>query len=129
VENSKAEPTKRVMGKVWMGDFRGEYGLAPEGRPFDFIFGIGSQGLTPLEYLLFEKSPGQSVETIVKKDEAAGFAGHIDLGIGGLFKEHDRLWLKIAISSVETVTPREVVKAIAQSQESCGGGCGCGCGE
>ncbi len=129
MENVKAGPTKRVQGTVWAGGCQGGWDLAPEGRPFDFIFGIGSRGFTPLEYLLFEKSPGQSVETKVKKEEAARFAGHVDLGIGGFFGKHECVKLKISISSVETASPREIVKAIAASQESCGGGCGCGCGD
>lgn len=101
--------------------------------PFDFIFGIASDGMCPFEYDLLHKTVGDRLQLTVPKTNARRTFGHLylplftALSLSGI---PETLHLDIAVSAVAEAEPREVVRAMAQASEAdgCGGDCGCGCG-
>lgn len=95
-------------------------------RPFTFIVGVGTGGLSPFEYALLEKKPGDVVRMQIAGGESALTFEHLDPPVEGLWVD-GRLDLEAEVSAVEPAAPREIVQAMAASG-GCGGGCGCGCG-
>ena len=109
----------------------GKTELSLDQSDYEFIFGIGTGGLTPLEYELAEKNVGDLVDFHLHGSEMKTFFGHLYTPVVGLFLDHSELFLSARIISVETARSREVVKAMAEMTArnegscSCGGGCGC----
>ena len=92
-----------------------------------FIFGIASDGLTPFECELADKSPGDvTVLNIIEKQIATMF-GHLSQLILDNIEVRDSFYLKVKINDIVTPENREVVNAMAESLKH-GGGCECGCG-
>jgi hypothetical protein len=101
--------------------------------PFDFIFGIASDGMCPFEYELLHKAVGDRLHLTVPQAEAPRTFAHLLLPLHkalSLFKPPETYAFAIVISSVTDADPREIVRAMAHTTESdgCGGDCGCGCG-
>ncbi len=108
--------------------------LAFEPDQYEFIFGIGSAGLTPFEYELAEKTVGDEIAFHLRDAQRSRFFEHLYPPVVGLFLDHTELYLTARINSIETAEGREIIKAMAEmtarSEGSCGCGdnCGCGCG-
>ena len=101
--------------------------------PFDFIFGVASDGMCPFEYKLLHKTVGHRLHLIVPQTDAPGFFAHLYLPLRAAlscFGTRETYDLAIAIAAVTDPDQREVVRALAQATENegCGGNCGCGCG-
>ena len=103
-------------------------------RQYEFIFGIGSGGLTPFEYELAEKTTGDEIAFQLREHQRSRFFEHLYPPVVGLFLDYAELYLQVRINSVETAEGREIIKAMAEMTArsegscSCDGGCGCGCG-
>ena len=93
---------------------------------FDFIYGLGSEGITPFEKALFGKAPQDAIELHVSPDQAAVVFGHLTCDFLQLTRSTLPFDLRAVIRAIETPDNREVVKAMAKST-SCGDGCDCGC--
>lgn len=94
--------------------------------PFEFIFGVGSEGVTPFEKALFGKSVGDSIQLDIAPTEYCQTVGHLELPLreqsGIMAPTH----VQVTVTDIVRAQDREVVKAMAA-----GGGCsdcGCGCG-
>lgn len=101
--------------------------------PFDFIFGIASDGMCPFEYDLLHKTVGDRLQLAVPQTNARRTFAHLYLPLCAalsLSEIPETLNLDIAVSAVTAAEPRAVVRAMAQAAEAdgCGGDCGCGCG-
>ena len=110
-----------------------EIQLAKRTVPFDFIFGIASDGMCPFEFELLHKTVGDRLHLNVPQTEAPRIFAHLYLPLCialSLSEMPKTLDLDIAVSAVSDAEPREVVRAMAQTAEAagCGGNCGCGCG-
>lgn len=109
-----------------------EIPLAQNG--YEFVFGIGSGGLTPFEYELAEKNAGDHLDFHLRDSEVRVFFEHLYPPMLGVFLDHSELSLSARIISIEKAQNREIIKAMAEMTArsegscSCGGGCGCGCG-
>ena len=107
-------------------------GRTPRQTELRFIFGIGSQGLTPFEYLLNGRGVGETVRFRLGPGEWAGFFAHLSPHLGSLVGGPNEGRFNARVERVETADGRAVVKAMAASVAhgggGCGGGCGCGCG-
>lgn len=99
-------------------------GVPAASRPYTFIVGIGTGGLSPFEYALLDKAPGDVVELRIAERERAGTFEHLDPPLEGLWVG-EALHLTAEVSTVAAAAPREIVRAMA---EAGGSGCGCGCG-
>ena len=103
---------------------------------FEFIFGIGSGGLTPFEYELAEMEAGDSTNIQLRSTDTQRFFEHLYPPVRGLFLDRSELFLNVRITAIGPAEGREIIKAMAEMTArseggdgcGCGGGCGCGCG-
>jgi hypothetical protein len=124
---------KKINLSVEAGSTPETMDLTPQPIACEFIFGIGPSGLSPLEYRLAGKRPGDSLLLPLARAEAQRFFEHIVVPIERLFENRDSaVYLRLTVVSVAVADSREIVKAMAEtarlSEAGCGGGCGCGCG-
>jgi hypothetical protein len=126
------QPLKKVRLTVLAGSKVGEYRLTPSPVVFEFLYGIGADGLTPFEMTLGEKKPGDNLTVTVAAGEASMFFGRL-LGsirnLLGLQLFPTTLSLQMTVTAVNDAENREVVQALARSTgHGCDGSCDCGCG-
>jgi hypothetical protein len=101
---------------------------------FQFIFGIGPEGMTPFEYKLIDKAEGDVVSFSLQKEMLGHFFEHLQPPLWHLFNGRDTIFLTVKIVTVASAENREVLKAMSERVAhggggcGCDGGCGCGCG-
>jgi hypothetical protein len=118
-----------------------EAGTSPENMDlivhppeFQFIFGLGSEGMTPFEYKLIDRAEGDVVSFSLKKDTPGHFFEHLQPPLWNLFDGRDTIFFNVKIVAVTPAGNREVLKAMSERVAhggggcGCDGGCGCGCG-
>jgi hypothetical protein len=94
--------------------------------PFVFIYGVGSQGITPFEKALFGKRIGDQVRFDISPTDYYETVGHLDLPLLKHTGIMQPISLQVTINAIDKATDQEVVKAMAAGG-SCDD-CGCGCG-
>jgi hypothetical protein len=109
-----------------------EAGSAPERMDLDisrktaeFIFGVGSTGLSPLEAKLAGKRIGDTVVFSLDRNRIPALAEHLCRHMPQVPDGDDPFYLQIRIEDIREADNREVVKAMAEMSE-CGEGCSCG---
>ena len=95
---------------------------------FEFVFGIGSGGLTPFEYELADLAAGDEINFRLNRAERQRFFEHLWPPVLGLFLDRSELFFNARINSINPADSREVVKAMAEMTAQGESGCGCGCG-
>ncbi|WP_419656465.1 hypothetical protein Dvar_55590 [Desulfosarcina variabilis str. Montpellier] len=94
--------------------------------PFEFIYGVGAEGITLFEKALFGKGVGDQVQFDISPADYCETIGHLELPLfkqTGIMKP---ISLQVTIDAISKATDHEVVKAMAAGG-SCSD-CGCGCG-
>lgn len=101
-------------------------GSGPEGAPvpYDFVFGIGSEGLSPLEMALEGKRPGEEVQVEVPPEGPGALFGHLAPPPALVQPHPGPERLRVAVEQVERAEEREVVRAMSEAA-ACGSDC-CG---
>ena len=94
--------------------------------PYEFIYGIGINGLTPLEKALCTKAIGEEVRISIDAKHWAELFGHLEPPYFKDLPSIQKLMLTAKIISITSPPHREVIQALSHLT-SCGGGCGCGC--
>jgi hypothetical protein len=124
-EKQPIGPLKRVIVAMSAGN-------RPAGKEIldadtvEFIFGLGKEGLTPMERNLAGKKTGDSVTIQIERSAVPTFFGHV-LDCPQILKSNlNSFYMNFKIRRVETATPREVVRAMARIT-TCGDNCSCGC--
>jgi len=102
------------------GKERGEPG---EPVTFEFIFGIGSEGLSPFEMDLAEKSVGDVLVLELEREQAEAYFQHL-FPPPNITKAGEALSLRVRVVHVAYADQREVIRAMAEAQ-SCADHC-CG---
>ena len=97
-----------------------------DANPLEFIFGLGREGLTPLERNLAGKKTGESVTIQVDQSEATDFFGHLLMCPQIEGSSLASFYMNFKIHGIKEASPREVVQAMARTT-ACGGSCDCGC--
>lgn len=124
-EKMAVNPLKKVLVTISAGH-------RPAGKEIlnantiEFIFGLGKEGLTPLERSLAGKKPGDSVTIQIDRSAVPEFFGHVLICTQMLKSSLSSFYMNVKIRSVENASPREVIRAMAQIT-SCGDSCSCGC--
>ncbi len=123
------EALKKVGVTVSAGSRPGKSDLTGGPAAMDFIFGLGVEGLTPFEYSLAGKSPGDAVQVPVAPGEMAKTFCHLNGRLPPMSKATGTFYVTARVDTVAPADSREVVQAMALMSQ-CGGeeGCGCGCG-
>jgi len=102
--------------------------LDPDESEFEFIFGIGPDGMCPFEYQIVNRAVGEEIRIHVKKEALQTLFEHLKLPIQNLFEKHAALFLTITILKIEQPENTEVIKALsALASHHHGCDCGCGC--
>lgn len=96
--------------------------LTSEPYPLEFIFGLGVEGLTPLEFRLVDKSEGDKLVVKLRPEEMNGLHQNLVFPAFTLHDHMDSFFLRIEILRVVPADQREVIKALAELS-----GCGSHC--
>lgn len=99
-------------------------GLTHEPIPYDFVYGVGTHGLSPFEFELADKGEGDEMLIPVRTEEMADFFCHHFIPQLAIPEGVEELYLKTRIVGVSAADPREIIKAMAEAA-ACGTGC-CG---
>ena len=91
-------------------------------QEWEFVFGIGSDGLTPLEFALAGKNIGEEVLMHVKREDLANTFQHAPITRFWLSRPLEGCWLKLRVVGVREADQREIIKALAE-MAACGGEC------
>ncbi|MBA4367899.1 MAG: hypothetical protein C0403_09710 [Desulfobacterium sp.] len=97
---------------------------------FDFIWGIGLNGLTDFEMALLKKKQGEDVPFTIHPETVHGVFEHLAPQVLSFCRSNAEIYVTASIQKIELASNREVVKAMAGLKESgcgCGGEGGCGC--
>ena len=90
--------------------------------------GIGTGGMTPFEYLLAGRGPGDEICFRVTRPDMEQFFEHLVLAFCAPFKDRDEVHFQVRITGIEPADGREIVRALAELTAHAGsGGCDCGC--
>lgn len=92
--------------------------------PFEFIFGIGTEGLSPFEFELAGKKVGDVVALQLRGEEVPHTFQHLMIPALDRLEGKDSFLLKVRVEKVSPADQKEVIKAMAEIA-SCGDHC-CG---
>ena len=126
-QSQTVEPLKKISLRYTAGTTEASDNLVSPAESFEFIYGIAPAGLTPFEYALAEKVPGDQIHYRVDRDRIVETFGHVLSNMGKIPADQDRFYLNIEIADIQEANQREMIKAMAAAT-ACGGDCGCGCG-
>lgn len=91
---------------------------------FEFIFGLGTKGLTPFEYHLVNKKEGDEFDFQITKADIPSFFQHLTMSTLPVPGDFHSLSIKGEVIKVSPADQREVIKALAELAR-CGDHC-CG---
>ena len=92
---------------------------------FEFVYGIGTGGLSAFEKALYGLLAGARMKIRVETKEMQSYFEHLRCPLSEAVKIRPPLNLAIEVLSVRPATDRELVHALANRDS---GGCDCGCG-
>lgn len=94
--------------------------------PFEFVYGVGPDGITPFEKALFGKTAGDRIDVGDLADNCVDALGHLKQALCEQTGIASPDSLQVTVTGVVKAQDREVVKAMATGG-SCSA-CDCGCG-
>ena len=115
---------KKIGLTVQAGSKRDHMDITTDAKVFDFIFGIGTEGLTPFEFELAGKHEGDVIVLQLDPSQIQDSFQHIQLPLPALSEQCGKLYFKFKIISISQPENREIVSAMA-AVANCGDGC-CG---
>lgn len=96
---------------------------------FDFVCGIGTQGLTAFEMDLMGKHPGERLQVHVGAATIEDYFEHLRTPMLEALATEPPFDLDLDVRTVSRISARELVHALARKGGDVGGcGCGCDCG-
>lgn len=131
-DDDKVDSLKKISLLFESGTAPDRMDLTSSPIKYEFILGAGSEGLTPFEYELVNKSIGDEFVVQIHQAEIPSRFEHMASFVIENIGKSDLFYLKVKIVEVSTPDNREVVKALAANAghgQSCGCGCGCGQGD
>jgi hypothetical protein len=130
----KTEPVKhlkKVTLLLLAGSGPEKFDLIDSPVPFQFVYGVASDGLCPFESALSDKHEGDKLAISVSFSNLRLYFGYLYHNLPALGAKimPETLYMEIEVASVTDADDREVVQAIGKSlaHGGCGGSCGCGC--
>jgi hypothetical protein len=130
MENSKINigPMKKVTLRIETGHTRDLMDLTRTPISFEFIFGVGVQGLSPFEAAFDGKACGDAVFLKIHSRETTELFEHLSLPLDEFIHKAPVFYLRATIDKVAAAEDREIVSAMAGASACGQGDCGCGCG-
>jgi len=122
---SKVDALKKIELTFEVGSARASSDVTGGPREFAFIFGIGTEGLSPFEFYLSDKHAGEKVSLEMDPLEIPATFQHIAIPLPRIPENPGLVYFTFEITSVAAADNREVIGAMAQISE-CGSHC-CDC--
>ncbi len=119
---------KKVKLLIEAGRTRDRMGLTRTPLSFEFIFGVGVQGLSPFEAALEGKTCGESVFFKIHSRDTGELFEHLSPPLDEFIHKVPVFYLKAFIDKIAAAEDREIVSAMAGASACGQGDCGCRCG-
>jgi hypothetical protein len=116
-QKEKVALLKKVHLSLEAGKTLDSMDLTPSPIRFDFIFGLGTGGLTPFEYELAEKEVGETIALSISKGRIPDMFGHLWPYLPSFPGDVEILYLKVHLIGLSSADQREIIKALAESAE------------
>ncbi len=117
-------PLKKISLLLEAGTGPDKMDLTFEPIPFEFIFGAGSQGLSPFEFQLADKKEGNGLSMHIRVEELSDLFQHLLIPSLAIPESVSAIYLNVKIVKVSEADPKEVIKAMAEAagcQDHCCG--------
>ena len=101
---------------------------SPANIKFDFIYGIGTEGLTAFEKDIHGMAIGHQIDIRVSPGQMQSYFEHLTPPLIEAVDIRPPFVLRVEIQSLAPATDRELIHALANKNAGWGGGCDCGCG-
>ena len=124
--SSQVDLFKKVSLTIQAGTSPDAMNIIPDPFPYEFIFGLAVEGLSPLEQKLSQKKMGEEVMVDLNPKQLHFTLHHHRLPDCTAPDDSSTVYLKIRIDQVAKADQREIIKGLA-NQTSCHD-CDCGCG-
>ncbi len=125
-QKSPIQPLNKVSLSIKIGTQPGKNDLNPKSPTFEFIFGLGVEGLTPFEFFLSKQFKGNSFSLTLHPNDVCHTFQHTTLPHFDIPESAESVFFTFQVINVEKADSRELIKAMAELS-SCGGSCDC-CG-
>jgi len=117
-------PLRKVSLLLEAGTGPDKTDLTAEPIPFEFIFGAGSQGLSPFEFELANKKEREGLSVLMRREDLPAHFQHLPIPSLAVPERISAFYLRVQIVKVSEADPKEVIKAMAEAA-SCADHC-CG---
>ncbi|OQX04066.1 MAG: hypothetical protein BWK80_54345 [Desulfobacteraceae bacterium IS3] len=124
--NTKVGILKKIKLSVTAGTSSDTADLTPQPFEFEFIFGLGKEGLTPFERGLADKTEGDEISLCLKPETIRNTFEHICFPLNRLSRLPASFFLKARVVKAVPAKSKDVIKGLA-ALASCGDHC-CGDG-
>jgi hypothetical protein len=114
METEKIEVLKKIALSVEAGTTSGLMDLTPQSLEFEFIYGLGTSGLTPFEILLADKTVGEEIQLHLRREEIPQVFQHLPFFPLNLSEGADSFYFRFIVKGVLQADQREVIKALAE---------------
>lgn len=118
----KIGPLKKVTLSMEAGTTPESMDLIPKPSLFEFIYGLGANGLTPIEFHLADKTVGDEVELQIDGKQIPQAFQHLIPPPIKNPEDADGIYLRFRVLEIIPADQREVVKALAEIS-NCGDCC------
>ncbi len=120
-------PLTRVTLQLEMPPVDPERTDPSDQNTFSFVCGLGIEGLTAFEKELQGMSPGDRTNLHIDPLSMASYLEHLKSPLLAAAMVDPPFELTIRVVSVNPVSERELVRALAEKTEAGGSDCGCDC--
>ena len=129
MQKTAASPTvdnlKKITLTIEAGTSTNKMDITARPQSMTFVYGLGTTGLTPLEYALADKSTGDVVLVNIRPGELARTFGHLQPPFETKLDVTAEVHLRVRVDKIKPAESREIISAMAAAAEC---GCDCGCG-
>lgn len=126
--DNKVDAMKKISLLFRSGTAPDKMDLTSAPVKYEFILGLGTEGLTPFEYELVNKSIDDELVLAIKREEISSRFKHMASFILRNISIADIFYLSIKIIDISVPENREIIKAMAENAACGHDDCDCGCG-
>ena len=110
----KVDTLKKITLSLEAGTTSDSTDLTPQPPQFEFIYGLGTAGLTPFEFQLADRTVGDEVHLHIGHEEMPQFFQHLILPPIDIPDDLNSFYLRFRVIKVIPADQREVIKALAE---------------
>ena len=116
---------KKITVSLESGTSPNTMDISKDTFSFQFIYGVGTEGICLFEKALFEKKIGEETVFQVDPHQSGEVFGHLKQSLALFLPMSKQFYLKSTVTAIETADNRELIRAIAKGAQS--SSCNCGC--